>query len=124
MRAQVLAKYGGRCAYCGTALTLKTLQVDHIKPLLRGHRKSYEGLNDFENLNPSCRSCNYFKATYDIEEFRERIDRMIPNLQPRSTVNALLRYEKIQFVNEPVVFYFERPGVVEQNVLKIAEVAE
>ena len=30
LREKVLAKFGGKCAYCGYPLTLKTLQVDHI----------------------------------------------------------------------------------------------
>ena len=30
-REAVFNKYGGRCAYCGCELTLRTMQVDHIK---------------------------------------------------------------------------------------------
>lgn len=108
MREAVLAKYGNRCAYCGCNLTLATMQVDHIEPLRRGDVGEKSHLNNLTNYNPSCRSCNYYKATYTIEQFRERFDLMMHNLVRQSTVKALLRYELITFETNPVEFYFEK----------------
>lgn len=110
MRERVLAKFGSRCAYCGCVLSLKTLQVDHFEPLRRGDAGDKAHLEVFENYYPACRSCNYYKNTLDIEGFRVRMDLMITNLRRQSTVKALVRFDKILFVGEPVTFYFETLG--------------
>lgn len=34
IRELVYAKYNGHCAYCGSEITLKDMQVDHIKSVL------------------------------------------------------------------------------------------
>lgn len=107
MRERVLAKFGSRCAYCGCVLSLKTLQVDHLEPLRRGDAGDKAHLEVFENYYPACRSCNYYKSTFDIEGFRARMELMIGNLRRQSTVKVLLRFNKIAFVAEPVTFHFE-----------------
>jgi len=56
-------KYNGRCAYCGCDITLKTMQVDHIKPKING------GNDDLENLNPACRVCNNWKLIAKCSEY-------------------------------------------------------
>ena len=58
MRQKVLDKYGGRCAYCGKELDLKTLRVDHLHPHYRG------GEDSFENYMPACYQCNFYKSTF------------------------------------------------------------
>lgn len=107
-RERVHAKHGGRCAYCGEEITVKQMHVDHIDPMQRGNPGDKSHLDVFENKNPSCRSCNYYKSTLSLEQFRERMDLMIQNLLRQSTVKVLLRYEKVQFTTGPVLFYFER----------------
>lgn len=108
MREQVLAKFYGCCAYCGCELTLKTMQVDHFVPLRRGDAGDKSHLEVIENYYPACRSCNYYKGVFDIEGFRDRIELMIQNLHRQSTVKALLRFGKVHFEDEPVVFHFEQ----------------
>ena len=66
IRTKVLAKFSGKCAYCGKDITLKTMQVDHIIP------KSKSGTDDMANLNPSCGACNAVKCSATIDEFRIR----------------------------------------------------
>lgn len=107
-REQVLAKTGGHCAYCGCELTLNAMQVDHVEPMRRGDKGDKSHLDVIENKLPSCRSCNYYKSTLTLDQFRERMDVMIGNLERNSTVKVLLRYGKVQFTRGPVTFYFER----------------
>lgn len=106
-RERIHAKYDGRCAYCGDEITVKQMHVDHIEPMRRGDPGDKTHLDVFENKNPSCRSCNYYKSTYSLEQFRERMDLMIQNLLRQSTVKVLLRYDKVQFTTGPVKFYYE-----------------
>ena len=54
-RQAVYEKLGGHCAYCGKKIEIKNMQIDHLQPKSRG------GTDDFENLLPSCRSCNHYK---------------------------------------------------------------
>jgi 5-methylcytosine-specific restriction endonuclease McrA len=44
--------FGGRCAYCYEPLAAETIEIEHFMPLSRG------GLNNEENIVPSCRTCN------------------------------------------------------------------
>lgn len=59
-RSIVLAKTGGLCVYCGTALTTErnkpnSYHADHVLPVALG------GSDDIGNLVPSCRTCNLNK---------------------------------------------------------------
>ena len=60
-------KYDKRCAYCGCELKYKDMQVDHIQSK---HHHNYYDLDKnkdrIENLNPSCRACNFYKGTFDL----------------------------------------------------------
>lgn len=97
--------YGGRCAYCGTHITFRGMQIDHKKPLYKG------GEDTKENMLPACRSCNHYKATMDVEKFRERIAG-IPKRVRRDDIAFQIgeRYGLLQENNAPVVFYFEKVG--------------
>lgn len=64
LRKRILSKFGNRCAYCGEALTMNTLQVDHVFPHIR---------DSFSNLFPSCKRCNSIKRNLKIPEFREKL---------------------------------------------------
>lgn len=71
MRQLVHKKYGERCAYCGCPLAYKDMQVDHLHPLKKG------GTDELENLMPACRSCNHYKESFTLEQFRDRIGKTI-----------------------------------------------
>ena len=45
----IIASYGGRCAYCRKKCKLT---IDHIIPVIRG------GATTKQNVVPACRSCN------------------------------------------------------------------
>ena len=63
-RREVYDKYGGRCAYCGRPLRYEDMQVDHIIPKRKG------GQDIMANYNPACRSCNHYKDSLSLEQFR------------------------------------------------------
>lgn len=46
-----LARYGGRCAYCGA----EAEHADHVQPLSRA------GSDDISNIAPACAPCNLVK---------------------------------------------------------------
>lgn len=67
VKATVLAGTQGCCAYCGTALTLATVTLDHIYPQQHG------GPDIVENLVAACGDCNHAKAALHPDEwFRRR----------------------------------------------------
>lgn len=105
-RNEFYKMYNGRCAYCGIHITFRGMQIDHKKPLYIG------GEDKKENMLPACRSCNHYKATMDVEKFREHIAG-IPKRVRRDDIAFQVgeRYGLLQENNIPVVFYFERVGV-------------
>lgn len=110
-RVAIHTKYNGRCAYCGVSIHIKDMQVDHIEPLHRGRTISTEErmrLSHINNLNPTCRPCNYRKRTHSIEEYRAEIGEQVNRLRRDS--NPFELAEKFGLVKETgkaVVFYFE-----------------
>lgn len=76
-RYKVYTKYGGRCAYCGQPIAYKEMQVEHMESLARG------GVDGPENYMPACRTCNHYKHTLTVEEFREQIGLLTGRLQER-----------------------------------------
>ena len=60
-REQIYNKHKGRCAYCGDKIEFKDMQVDHFKP------KHLGGKDEMDNYMPSCRACNFYKATFGLE---------------------------------------------------------
>lgn len=114
-RLQIYNKYDGHCAYCGKPIEYKDMQVDHIKPLLRGWcgslREEYAhkiGDDDMSNLNPSCRACNFRKGTSDVETFRKAIEHGLVCLERDFTYRLLKQYGLVEEHRVEVVFYFEK----------------
>jgi len=115
-RQEVYDKCDGRCAYCGEEITIKQMQVDHVKPLYRNDDDTTlqgwgveRGTDDINNLLPSCSRCNKWKSTYTLEKFREIVQTSIDRLE-RDTPNFRLAkdYGLVEVKQNPVVFYFER----------------
>lgn len=65
---------------------------------------------------PSCGSCNRYKSTMDLENFRKQLQK-IPDRLKRDvcTYNIALRYGMVQENREPIKFYFEKVGGVDGN---------
>ena len=102
-RKKIYEKYNGHCAYCGCEITKNEMQIDHINSKYRG------GTDDIENLNPSCRACNFYKGVMTIEAFRNELNRLIERLNERVFIYRLARkFGLITETNNGVIFYFEK----------------
>lgn len=116
VRQLVLAKYGGHCAYCGKKIAINEMQIDHIVPIRRGDTQQYldkynirKGADDIYNYNPSCRSCNFRKGTFSVEQFREQLKQQCVSIIKRSfQVRQSMDYDLLEFHDKPIVFYFEK----------------
>ena len=110
-RKAILAKFGGRCAYCGWEINNLQMQMDHIVA------KNNGGTNDYDNLNPSCRYCNNYKTVYDIEYLRMQIGLQVQRARKYSTNFRLCERYGLITVNEDVdvVFYFETHAALPES---------
>lgn len=115
-RTIILDKYDSHCAYCGKEITLKTMQIDHLVPLHRTMPDAaikkwnvVRGTNDFENLMPSCASCNHYKSSFTLEGFREQLMFLRQRLNDTSVIyNISKRYGLIEEKENRIKFYFEK----------------
>jgi len=110
-RLVVYNKMDGHCAYCGTEITLRQMQVDHLIPMefYEAYMALGQDLDQLDNFLPACRSCNNYKHTLTLEKFRDALERM-PDVLIRDSVtyrNAV-RFGLVTPTPHPVVFYFEK----------------
>lgn len=82
----------------------------------RGARKKWAnseyvrigGADDISNYMPACRSCNHYKATLDIEGFRDYLSRLHKRLMRDSIPYQVAeRFGIVKHVSDNVKFYFE-----------------
>lgn len=57
IRFEALQRQNGQCLYCGTLITIETLEMDHIVP-----RAGSASTNTMNNLVAVCRTCNHSKG--------------------------------------------------------------
>jgi 5-methylcytosine-specific restriction endonuclease McrA len=108
-RDRLFIKYNGKCAYCGDDLQ-RGWHIDHFLPLVRsisGEQKHSER-NGFDNLKTSCPSCNNYKHSHSIEEFRRLISELRKQLMRTTQYRISLRYGLVVEVEKEVVFYYEQ----------------
>lgn len=110
VRYQVWEKYGKKCAYCGCDLEYKEMQVDHILAVTRKIKESHEfkDHNDIENLNPSCRGCNYYKDTFTIEQFRSVMLTLHERVSKPFIFRLAQKYKMVEIKPFDGKFYFEK----------------
>lgn len=104
-RRKIYAMASGHCAYCGCELPYSNMQVDHVVSLERG------GSDTLDNMLPACRSCNHYKSTLTLDDFRDSVERF-PAVLARDSVtykNAV-RFGVVIPNPKRVVFYFEKAG--------------
>lgn len=102
-RQQVYEKCKGHCAYCGCKLEYKNMQVDHVKPLRIG------GNDELNNMLPACRSCNHYKATFDVEGYRKYLTGIFHRLMRDSIpFQVAIRFGLVKHIGDNVTFYFEK----------------
>ena len=104
-REAIYDMYAGHCAYCGEKITLKDMQVDHMQPLRKG------GADELSNMVPACRSCNHYKSTLTVDQFREYLSRIHSRLLRDSVAYRVAeRFGIVKYHPDPIVFYFEKGG--------------
>lgn len=113
LREKVWKKYDCKCAYCGEDLEYKNMQVDHIRPQYLYEYGSKSEIpeydkDDLRNLNPSCRQCNFYKSTLDIEQFRKRLSTIIERIKKPFIVRLAIKYGIISFKPFGGKFYYEK----------------
>jgi hypothetical protein len=62
-RAEVFARDGYRCVYCGTVATADGLSVDHVQPRVKG------GDSSGGNVVTACIPCNTAKGSRSLVQF-------------------------------------------------------
>ena len=110
-RAEVYAKYGGHCAYCGEKITQAQMQVDHKIPmeLYEAYAAIGQDLDTMDNYMPACRSCNHYKSSMTLEKFRVAIEHSINVLARDSvTYRNAVRFGMVTPNPQIPTFYFER----------------
>lgn len=109
-REAVYAKYDGHCAYCGRAIDIKDMQVDHFLPLRAGGIYAV-ATDDFSNLMPACRMCNHYKRANTLETFRRYIEEIPRKLRENYIYKVGVAYGNVIEHEKPITFYFEQMEV-------------
>lgn len=129
MRLAVYAKCQGHCGYCGMAITLKQMQVDHMMPKafpsLSAERIDgvlVHGVDKLPNLMPSCRGCNHYKRELSVEGFRQAMITLHERINKiyivKVGVNFGMLAEALRFDG---VFYFEKVTTIKASTVRWAE---
>lgn len=108
-RKDIHMKYGGRCAYCGKVIAYEEMQVDHIIPLRKG------GPDDSSNYAPACRTCNHYKSTLTLEQFRQQLEKIQSRLKDVYIYRLALQYGLVKECRNKVEFYFEKAERMKQH---------
>ena len=120
-REIIYRKYNGHCAYCGQKLP-KIWHIDHIEPLVRNPltgEEKYPHRNKNENCNPSCVSCNNYKHSMSLEEFREQISLFTERLNKDTKYKIAKRFGLVEETNFKVKFFFEtykKPEIISNDL--------
>lgn len=85
-RQNVYLRDGFRCQYCQCSGSLLNLTLDHLIPLARGGKTSWE------NIVTACKACNLRKGARTIEELGIRLARPPGRPQFNTTALFALRY--------------------------------
>lgn len=117
IRRLVYSKYDGHCAYCGKPIEYKDMQVDHIKPVF--HNWSEEdkikllpegctGNDSLDNLNPSCRACNFYKSTLTTDKLKQELGKILGRLDKVFIYRLAKSYGLIEEHPQEIKFYYEQ----------------
>lgn len=85
-RQNIYLRDGYRCQYCNWTGSVLNLTMDHLIPLARG------GKTTWENIVTACKHCNLKKGSRTIEELGLRLPRMPERPRFNGTALFALRY--------------------------------
>lgn len=109
LREEVYRKYDGHCAYCGCEITIGDMQVDHVKAKYLSQLDGEDVDNSIGNLMPACRQCNFYKSTYSIDGFRNRLKEiLLPNLTKTFQYRLAEKIGMVETKEWDGKFHFER----------------
>ena len=72
LKRNLMRRQSNICPYCGARKTIRTMDIDHMTPVVRG------GSNEEHNLQVTCKPCNQRKGMMTDQEFRHRYQRLVP----------------------------------------------
>ena len=110
-RHLIYNKFGGKCAYCGTDIAYKDMQVDHQYPVVTVRTRLNlfgEDIEKEENKFPSCRKCNHYKRDMDLEGFRQLMRTIHLRIAADYKVKVGLNYGIVTITPFNGEFYFEK----------------
>ena len=113
-RTLVYNRFGGRCSYCGCELkSIKDMQVDHQLPKVTTFKtlEEYNQVHSLDNLYPSCRTCNHYKRSDNLEQFRQKMTTLHERACSHYIGKVALKYGIVTLTPFDGVFYFEKKGV-------------
>ena len=117
-RKEVYQKYNGHCAYCGTEIDFKAMEVDHLFPKSRVKyelRDEQPNVEIPENYMPSCRKCNRHKGSFKIEEWRKELSLQVSRLRKSAQFDRARRFRQIQITESPIMFYYEQIETIPED---------
>jgi len=120
-REKIRKKFNEKCAYCGEKLT-DSWNIDHVIPksnfisvVKEGRQPKFlkhlkpNDVNHEDNLFPSCGSCNRYKDSLSLRQFKKELGKLLGRLDERTTIFRIAkRYDLIQENDHKIVFYFEK----------------
>ena len=111
VREAVHKKFDGRCAYCGTIIEYKQMQVDHYYPQCKA--KFYKNrfridVHAADNLMPACRRCNHYKRARTPKQFRELMQGLHERLEAIYILKVAVDFGMATIRPFDGRFYFER----------------
>lgn len=101
-RVEVYNKYNGHCSYCGNEIEYKNMQVDHIVPI------GFNGIDNIENYNPSCRLCNHYKRANSLNLYRLLLKTLHERLRDIYIFKVAEKYGIVTINKWDGKFYFEK----------------
>lgn len=117
-RKKIHQKFNGHCAYCGKEITIKEMQVDHIKPksMRVENMVLFEGVMIDEtdlisNLYPSCRRCNHYKRALTVDGkygFRYLIETLHERVESDYITKVAIDFRIVEIKEWDGLFYFEK----------------
>ena len=124
VREAVHKKFDGRCAYCGTIIEYKQMQVDHYYPQCKA--KFYKNrfridVHAADNLMPACRRCNHYKRARTPKQFRELMQGLHERLEAIYILKVAVDFGMATIRPFDGRFYFEK---IKQDQLHEASVEE